>query len=630
MCGIAGFCDFGCKLDAGDLSRMVDAVKHRGPDGSGTVFHAESYGHVGLGHTRLAVIDLTKNASQPMKFDDVEIVYNGEVYNFSEIRDELISVGYSFKSRSDTEVVLKAYHKWGLKFVDRLNGMFAMALFDRKKKLLICLRDRVGVKPFYFYWKNNVFLFASELRSFHELGVFEKTIDKEALALYMQYGFVPQPYSIFKNAQKLKAGHILEFDLKNCSMKQINYWNATDVFAKEKIEVSQHEALSTVDSLISKSCSQRLIADVPVGVFLSGGYDSSLVAAKIKDLGHNVNTFTVGFEEKRYDESNFARNVANHIGTNHTEVICTQEDAKAILPKLCDIYDEPFGDSSAIPTILVCELARKDVTVALSADGGDEVFGGYQKYQRSLYYKKRLDIVPYSIRHRTSQILALSARRGMSKFLGSRGNILTKFNKLMAMLSAKNTTEIMDLLSVNLTKIEASALLFDKPEKMQTIVKNTSFLDGALDQMLAQDFQTYLVDDILTKVDRASMSIGLESREPLLDTKLVEYAFRLPDNCKIFEGGSKLLLKSLTHKYVPQSLLNRPKKGFSVPVLEWFRQDLGIYLLHYLSRERLDRHKLFNSDMVVSWRDQYLEGQNDNIQRLWFILMFELWFERWM
>lgn len=630
MCGIAGFCDFRRKLSANDLKKMINTLKHRGPDDNGFIFHTENYANIGLGHTRLAIIDLTQNASQPMHFDDVEIVYNGEVYNFSEIRDELISIGYSFNSRSDTEVVLKAYHKWGLDFVDKLQGMFSIALFDRKKKLLICLRDRAGVKPFYYYWKNNVFLFTSELRSFHKLNVFEKKIDQDALGLYLQYGFVPQPYSIFKNVQKLKAGHILKFDLKNCYIQQIKYWDVCDFFNKEKNDVTNDEAIHGIDSLISSSCKQRLISDVPVGVFLSGGYDSSLVAAKIRDQGYNVNTFTVGFEEKSYDESVDAKKIANYIGSNHTEVICSREDAKGIIPELCEIYDEPFGDSSAIPTLMVCKLAKRHVSVALSADGGDELFGGYEKYQRSIRYKRRLDNIPYYIRSIISKLIRYIPINQAAFLLGNKKNISTKISKFNLMLTANSAAEIMNLLSMNLTMSEASSLLSYWSKNIQSTSQTSPALADPLDQMLAHDFQTYLVDDILTKVDRASMSVGLESREPLLDTKLVEYVAQLPASLKFFEGGGKQLLKSITHKYIPQSLLNRPKKGFAAPMLEWFRQDLNFFLLHYLDKDRLDRHKLFDAESIVRWRDQYLEGKNNNIQRLWFILMFELWYEKWI
>ncbi len=349
MCGIAGFCDFSKKSSNDILKSMTDVLHHRGPDDSGYFWDESEYSQIALGHRRLSILDLSAHGHQPMSFEHLDIVFNGEVYNFKEIKKELLELGYDFYSDSDTEVILKSYHQWGIKAVDRFNGMFAITIYDKKTNQLIFIRDRAGVKPFYYYKKDSLILFSSELKSFHKHPNFQKEINKSSLSLYLQFGYIPEPHSIFKNCYKLRAGHYVEIDLKSQNFKEIKYWDVVDFYNKPKLDISQNEAIERTEELLKSSFEYRMVSDVPVGVFLSGGYDSSVVTAILQSgRSEKLNTFTIGFKEKGFDEAPYAKEVAKYLGTNHTEYYCTQKDALEIIPKLCELYDEPFGDSSAI------------------------------------------------------------------------------------------------------------------------------------------------------------------------------------------------------------------------------------------------------------------------------------------
>jgi len=631
MCGIVGFVDFKRKSSEQTLKGMTDVLHHRGPDDSGYSFYDQSASQIGLGHRRLSVLDLSKHGHQPMSFENLEIVYNGEVYNFKEIREELEKYYYTFESDSDTEVILKAYHKWGIKAVDKFNGMFAISIYDKQTQKIILIRDRAGVKPLYWYWKDDLFMYASELKSFHEHKGFKKVINKDALALYLQYGYILQPHTIFNNTYKLRSGHYLEIDLKTKKIEEITYWNVIDFYNKPKLDISEDEAIKKMEKLLKSAFEYRMVSDVPVGVFLSGGYDSSLVTALLQHKRpEKLNTFTIGFHEKGFDESPYAKQVAEHLGTNHTEYYCTQKDALEIIPKLADMYDEPFGDSSAIPTALVSQLARKDVTVSLSADGGDEIFAGYGKYDSSLNYMNNFFKIPKTFR----SILKFGMNQIDPKsipILNRTYNFQTKFEKAKKVLQSKDCIDIMNYTSQHFTFEQVNKLL-----KSNIYTLDTNFDDkisasnDEINQMLAIDYKTYMVDDILTKVDRATMSVSLEGREPLLDHRIIEFAAQLPSQLKYKNGDKKWLLKQITHKYLPKELMDRPKMGFGVPLTEWFRDELKEYFLIYLNKERLDKEGIFNSEEVIKLRDRYLEGNKENVRRLWFILMFEMWYERWM
>ena len=518
MCGIAGFCDFSKKSSNNILKNMTDVLHHRGPDDSGYFWDENDYSQIALGHRRLSILDLSAHGHQPMSFEHLDIVFNGEVYNFKEIKKELLELGYAFHSDSDTEVILKSYHQWGIKAVDRFNGMFAITIYDKKANKLIFVRDRAGVKPFYYYKKDSLILFSSELKSFHKHPNFQKEINKSSLSLYLQFGYIPEPHSIFKNTHKLKAGHYIEIDLKSQNFEEIKYWDVVDFYNKPKLDISQNEAIERTEELLKSSFEYRMVSDVPVGVFLSGGYDSSVVTAILQSgRSEKLNTFTIGFKEKGFDEAPYAKEVAKYLGTNHTEYYCTQKDALEIIPKLCELYDEPFGDSSAIPTTLVSQLARKYVTVSLSADGGDEIFAGYSKYTTTMQYFNKFNSIPNSIK----SLISLGMDRINPKYipiLNKTYNFATRYEKINAILKAKNSVEAMKYTSEYFTKKERDKLLklgFD--DLVTNFDIKVADTNDEINQMLAIDYKTYMVDDILTKVDRATMSVSLEGREPLLD-----------------------------------------------------------------------------------------------------------------
>ncbi len=630
MCGIVGFIDFNKRMDLQILQDMTNVIHHRGPDDSGHSFYENDSFQIGLGHRRLSILDLSAHGHQPMLFESLEIVYNGEVYNFNEIKKELIENGYSFNSDSDTEVILKAYHKWGIKAVDKFNGMFSISIYDKVKEKVILIRDRSGIKPLYYYTKNNIILFSSELKSFHKNKLFQKNINKDSLALYLQYGYIPEPHTIFQDTYKLKSGYYLEIDLKTQNIKEYKYWDVLDFYNKPKLDISEEEAIIKTEELLKSSFRYRMVSDVPVGVFLSGGYDSSIVTAILQSQQkEKLNTFTIGFHEKGFDEAPYAKEVAKHLGTNHTEYYCTAKDAIEIIPKLAEIYDEPFGDSSVIPTILVSQLAKKDVTVSLSADGGDEIFAGYSKYITALNYHNKFS----SMNSNLKTMLKYGMDKVNPKYIpifNKTYNYATRYEKVRKILNANSSIEAMEITSQYFTKIETNYILKNNFIKLKTNFQLNISDNDEINKMLAIDYKTYMVDDILTKVDRATMSVGLEGREPLLDYRIIEFVSQLPSSLKYKNGDKKWLLKQITHKYLPKKMMDRPKKGFNVPIEEWFRDELKEYFLVYLDKERLDKEGLFNSDEVIRLRDSYLMGNKENVQKLWFLLMFEMWYEKWM
>ncbi len=633
MCGIAGFVDFCQKSNEDILKNMTDELHHRGGDDSGYLFYKRDDADIGLGHRRLSILDLSSHGHQPMSFDDIDIVYNGEVYNFEEIKRELEALSYVFSSHSDTEVILKAYHRWGLKAVDKFNGMFAIAIYDKKLSKLFLIRDRSGVKPLYWYYHKSRLLFASELKSFHKHPEFKKEIDIDALALFLQLQYIPEPHSIFKNCYKLRAGHILEIDIKNEKIVEKEYWSVIDFYNKPKLDISKDEAMSEVEKLLKSAFDYRLVSDVGVGVFLSGGYDSSIVTALLqKDRSEKLKTFTIGFREKGFDEAPYAKKVASYLGCDHNEYYCEQKDALDIIPKLASIYDEPFADVSAIPTILVSSLAREKVKVSLSADGGDELFAGYDRYIRALSYQKKFSKIPNFVKSPLNSILGKVGPESIP-FLKNTYNFTTRYEKLKNMLKADSTTEFLKQTSFYISFNEANRLLNFTAQNLATNFDKGRYLNTQNDDinsMLAIDYKTYMMDDVLTKVDRATMSVGLEGREPLLDYRVIEFVATLPSSFKYNNGVKKYLLKEIAHKHLPKELLDRPKMGFGVPIHEWFKDELKEYFLHYLDEKRLEENGIFNAKEVVKLRDSYLNGDKQNVDNLWSILMFLMWYEKWM
>lgn len=629
MCGIAGFVDYNVQSSEKTLKKMTDVLHHRGPDDSGYSFYANSSFQIGLGHRRLSILDLSRHGHQPMIFENLEIVFNGEVYNFKEIRAELEKYYYTFESDSDTEVIIKAYHKWGIKAIDRFIGMFAIAIYDKDKGKLILIRDRAGVKPLYWYWKNNNFLFSSELKCFHQYPSFEKQIDTDSLGLYLQYGYILQPHSIFKNAFKLKAGHYIEVDLKSKSINEEKYWDVIDYYNKPKLKISKEDAKDELENLMKNSFEYRMVSDVPVGVFLSGGYDSSAVAALLQSQrSDKIKTFTIGFYEQGFDEASYAKRVAKHLGTDHTEYYCTQKEALNIIPSLAEIYDEPFADTSAIPTILVSKIAKKDVTVALSADGGDETFAGYNKYNRSLKYlsfSRKNFIAKYFLKSSLPIAIQLN-------FLGK--DRTKQFERILATLNKENTESILKLMRY-WDQLAVNKLLIDKSAGLKTFFDTeTEILNNNddINKMLAIDYKTYLVDDILTKVDRATMSVSLEGREPLLDHRIIEFSAKLPSEFKMAHGNTKEILKNVVHQFIPREIMDRSKMGFGVPLHYWFKDELKEMIHYYLDSSRIKRENILNNLEIEKLKGEYFKNPQNKIiaQNIWKIVMFEMWYEKWM
>jgi asparagine synthase (glutamine-hydrolysing) len=628
MCGITGFIDFTHTSNLSILTVMADTLIHRGPDDSGYELIKTDQAMIGLGQRRLSILDLSALGRQPMEFEQLMLVLNGEIYNFMEIRSELEAFGYAFSSSSDTEVVLKAYHKWGVDCVQRFIGMFAFVVYDRQARKVILIRDRAGVKPLYWYFHQGLFLFSSELKSFHCHHGFQKEIDINALAMYLKYGYIPEPYAIFKYTRKLKAGHFLELDLDTRAgePRETCYWNVLDSYNKPKLNIDEAEAMEETERLLKSSCEYRMVADVPVGIFLSGGYDSSAVTALLQtERTERLKTFSIGFHEEKYNEAPFAKQVAEYLGTDHTEYYCTQKDALDIIPLLPEIWDEPFGDASAIPTTLVSRLARENVTVSLSADGGDEVFGGYGKYTSIRKKLRILDRMPQFSKELIQNGLESSLVHKVAEKYGVL-NAAERMNRWATMIHGDEKS----LLKLGTTFIQSEIdFLLLHPSRPLSSNFDIDIDQDWLSNILALDYKTYLVDDILTKVDRATMSVSLEGREPLLDHRLVEFVARLPEDYKIRGNDKKWLLKQIVHNYLPKQIMDRPKKGFAVPIFEWFREELKDYLLYYLDELRLREAGIFRPEPIVQLRDGYLAGDQTNITKLWFLLMFEMWREKW-
>jgi asparagine synthase (glutamine-hydrolysing) len=572
------------------------------------------------------------------------IAFNGEVYNFCDIRRELEEAGACpvLRGRSDTEIVLASIEAWGLEAaVGRFVGMFAFALWDRHERVLRLVRDRVGVKPMYYGWLGNTLLFGSELKALRIHPDFVPAIDRNALALMMRYGYVPSPYSIYKDVFKLTPGSILSVPSeRRAALVPRAYWSLEKVAEQgiaNRFSGSDEEAVDRLDALLRKSIELRMIADVPLGVFLSGGVDSSTVAAIMQvQSPRPVKSFTIGFNEASYNEANYAKEISRHLNTEHTELIVSPQDAMAVIPMLPSIFDEPFADASQIPTFLVSELARRQVTVSLSGDGGDELFAGYSRHLWGQTVWSRMGRVPMAARKVTSAALnSISPRSWDNLFERTQGIQPVRIRQ-------RNPGD-------KLVKL-ADAVLADSPEAMYSVLVSAwkdseavvlngtgttaTLMDRSLaynscsitEQMLFLDTVTYLPDDILVKVDRSSMSVGLEAREPLLDHRLVEFAWSLPLNMKLRNGRGKWLLRQVLQKYVPPSMIDRPKAGFGVPLNGWLRGPLRDWAEDLLSEDVLNSQGYLNSKPIRKLWQEHLNGRRNGDARLWNVLMFQSWY----
>ncbi len=628
MCGISGFIDFSERSSKDDLQAMTDSLIHRGPDDSGYEFFRFNNTTIGLGFRRLSIIDLSPAGHQPMQNIQTGdwIVFNGEIYNFKEIKHDLIDLGYSFNSQSDTEVILKSYEAWGIKCVDKFIGMFAIALYEPQKNKMIFIRDRAGVKPFYFHWKESLFLFSSELKAFHKHPQFNKVIDQDALSLFFQQGYIPAPYSIFKDTYKLKPGHWLELDLDSKKLTENKYWDIVDAFNKDKLDIPYEIALEETEKLLVSAFNYRMIADVPVGVFLSGGYDSSCVTALLqKSSTQKIKTFTIGFDDKRYNEAQHAKEVAGFLGTDHHEYFCTFKEAMDLIPLLPQICDEPFGDASVIPTTLVSKIARKSVTVALSADAGDEIFAGYPRHLKSLAYINKFNAIPAMVSKTLAHLIPTDS--------GSLVSNNDRRDKLK--LTLRNIDSVKRFESINqiFTSYESGKLVREAPNSLLTSFDESNKLadqNDVLSKILATEYKTYLVDDILQKVDRASMSVGLEAREPFVDHRIAEFMARLPTEYKLKDNRQKILLKDIVHKYIPESIMNRPKMGFGIPLEDWMGKDLKDLFMNTMNTKSISDSGVLQPKVVEHMVNTFMSGKLEQFQRIWLVFVFQQWYQYWM
>ena len=633
MCGIAGFVDFNKNSTELDVKAMIAPLNHRGPDGEGTLLLKNSEAVIGFGHKRLSIIDLSNNGKQPMSLDHLYITFNGEIYNYREIKIELLELGHQFCGESDTEMILHAYKQWGINAVDKFIGMFAIVLYDDLNKEILILRDRAGVKPLFYYQKNDLFLFSSELKSFQEHPNFEKNLNLDAVAAFMQYGNVPTPHCIFKNCKKVNPGHFIKIDLKSKNKQEIQYWNVYDYYNKPKSKISYQEAKKETKKILLSACKYRMVADVPVGVFLSGGYDSTTVAALLQSESTiKLKTFTIGVPDIGLNEAPYAKDIAHHLGTDHTEVHCTEEEALEMIKDLPFYYDEPFADSSAIPTTLVSKMARKDVTVALSADGGDEIFAGYNRYDFMFRYGKKLNKIPSFFRNSLVGIMNNVSSESLP-ILKNKYNFHNRYEKLKTVLKDPSKKEIMLSLSQQFTNKQMSKIMKNNFSELETMYQSNELLkdsNSSLSYMMAVDFQTYLLDDILQKVDRATMTHSLEGREPFLDHRILEFAAQLPDNFKYDNGIKKRILKDITHQYIPQKLLDRPKMGFAIPIASWLNNQLKDYVEEYINKDRIVKQGIFNWSYISQLKTSFYSGRKEYDTKLWYFLTFQMWYSKWM
>jgi len=646
MCGFAGAFDPGCEADHWPLrlSGMAAALRHRGPDDEGTWHDAEA--GVGLAFRRLSILDLSAEGHQPMLSASGRyvIAYNGEVYNFRALAAELESAGARFRGHSDTEIMLAAIEAWGLPAaVSRFVGMFAFALWDRTERRLHLVRDRIGIKPIYWGWSRGALLFGSELTALRRHPSFTASLDRAAVASFLRFSYVPAPHAIFEGFRKLEPGCIRTFDLSAASRggegRLAPYWTlaraAGDGMA-HPFDGDDREAVDELERHLKESVALRMIADVPLGAFLSGGIDSTLVVALMQaQASGRVRTFTIGFEEEEYDESRFARAIAARLGTEHTERIVTARETFAAVPRIAALFDEPFADSSQVPTLLVSELARAHVTVSLSGDGGDELFAGYKRYTLFEDLRRSLGRLPRGGRKLLATVLGavpVGAANRLFSFAdpwlrryGSGGAAGDKLVKLAELLELPDERALyVHLLSHWKNPGGLVAGSAERPRLADLADRPAGFRD-AIHPMMFDDMLAYLPDDILVKVDRTSMSVGLEARVPILDHRVVEFAWRLPLSLKRRGGGTKWALRQVLYRHVPKELVDRPKMGFGLPIDVWLRGPLKSWAEDLLSESRLRRDGLLDPGPIRTKWSEHLSGRRNWQYYLWDVLVLQAW-----
>lgn len=629
MCGITGFIDNKKSTSLSVLDQMVQTLKHRGPDDSGAELYEEDDVMIGFGQTRLSIIDLSPAGHQPMKYQNLSIIFNGEIYNYREIKEILKKLGHRFKSTSDTEMILHAFQEWGPECVERFIGMFAFVLYDRKDRKVYAFRDRAGVKPLFYYQNKGLFLFGSELKAILQHPDFEKNIDLSAVRSYFDFGYVPSPYCIFKKTHKLEPGSYLVYDIKKGTIAHHIYWDSTEYYRLPKLSISYEEAKEELHTLLKSAFQYRMVADVPVGVFLSGGYDSTAVAAILQSrIGTNLKTFTIGFEEGN-NEAPYAQNTARFLGTNHHEYTCTSREAQEIIPTIPQYYDEPFADSSAIPTMLVSRFARQYVTVALSADAGDELFAGYSSYPDFINKLQWMNKIPDALKPSSSILFS-----GLSSLIPVSQPVLK--HKLEGLSRAMNRNHLQQAVNLfritnSLPKVYSNRLLaVDTAEYKTKFNLNPAGFSCEAEIALAVDYQSYLQNDILTKVDRATMSVSLEGRDPLVDHRLLEFSAQLPFDYKYDGVSTKKILKEIVHEYVPREMMDRPKSGFSLPIYSWLRDELSYLVDEHLNEKELSVSGFFDVKFLLRQIELFKLNKLHYSPLIWKMLMFQMWYKRWI
>jgi asparagine synthase (glutamine-hydrolysing) len=651
MCRIAGFWDrksSPVSILGQTIIAMRDSMTYGGPDDAG--FYLDPANGLALGHRRLSILDLSPLGHQPMFSSSGRfgLVYNGEVYNYRAIARELETRGRTFRGTSDTEVILEAFETWGLAdSLPRLIGMFALAVWDREDQTLTLVRDRLGIKPLYYGWVDGAFVFASELKAFRAHPRCRPSIDREVLALFFRHNYVPAPYSIYKNIRKVQPGQVITVTralLQEERVSLSNFWSAAEAVRRgldHPFPGDFEEARDELETLLNEAVRLRLISDVPLGAFLSGGIDSSLVVALMqRQAGNNVRTFSIGFDQPTYNEAPFARAVARHLGTEHTELVVTDQEARDVIPLLPDLYDEPFADSSQIPTYILSRLTRQQVTVSLSGDGGDELFCGYDRYTWGQIIWQRLGWMPAGLRTAGQHLLLSLAPAGWDALLSRLSRFLPsawagahpgdRVHKLAEALGFGNPSELYHRLVSHWCEPRSLVRGVDgePPTAFTTPQGSPPGLDF-IRQMQFLDLTNYLPDDILTKVDRASMAVALEARVPLLDHRVVELAWRLPPDFKYRNGHGKWILRKILDRYIPPKLFERPKMGFGIPIDSWLRGPLRNWAADLLSADRLKREGFLNSESVgLKWQE-HLSGKRNWQYLLWDVLVWEAWLERW-
>ncbi len=615
VCGIAGYVGQG---DQRVLGRMIAAIKYRGPDDRG-VFVG---GDVGLAHARLSIIDLSAQGHQPMFNDskNIAVIFNGEIYNFEELKENLLKLGkYNFRSKTDTEVIIFLYQEYGEKCFEKLNGMFAIAIYDFNKNKLILARDRMGKKPLYWGIFNSTFIFGSELKALIQHPAFKKELSLESLNKYLQYEYVPTPHCIFKGVYKLEPASYLVYE--NNKIRKEKFWEMS--FGGLE---NDSPLLPSLDALLEKSVKERLISDVPLGIFLSGGLDSSTIAYYAqKNSNSKIKTFSIGFEEKSFNESNYANKVSQFLGTEHYSQILTPKDSLNMIPYVLNNTDEPFADPSIIPTYLLSKFTREKVTVALSGDGGDELFAGYPTFQADILadiYKKMPGFIRKNVLEKIILNLPVSDKNfsldfKLKKFI--EGAILARPHRHQVWLGSFNRAE--------------RRKLFNR-EAWQGLERKNEFEDtdkyfSEIPDVLYLYLRTYLMDDILVKADRASMLNSLEVRSPLLDYKVVDFVNSLPYDFKLRGWTGKYILKELMRDKLPHNIVSRPKKGFGIPLSYWLRHDLKGFCNEVLSEKNINNAGLFNFEYVNKLKHDHFSKKSNNRKLLWTLMIFQIWHNKW-